>query len=182
MRRGQIMPGIPPITAYPISEKDAAMMRVPQFLPFEPTPAIAAFATDIVDLVVSWQDFVVTRVGFTSTTVGFPASAGRWKVQIHDVGASRQFQPAAWNITALIGSNSGFADSAAVDLPTPWVFLEKTTIRVTFEDISGFGGTPHLLLVGYLTNWQRDAVAAQRREELEVAAKEALAQGETWRR
>jgi len=182
MGRQRILPGVPPITAYPINEKDAAMMRVPHFLPFEPIAAIAANATGIVDQVISWQDFVATRIGFTSDTVGFPAAAGRWRVQIQDVGASRQFQPAAWNVTALIGSNSGFADAAAVDLPTPWVFLEKTTVRVTFEDISGFGGTPHLLLVGYLTNWQRDAVAAQRREELEIAAKEALAQGETWRR
>ncbi len=158
------------------------MMRVPQFVPFEPAAAVAALATGIVDQVIAWADFVVTRIGFTSTTVGFPAAAGRWRIQIQDVGASRQFQPAAWNITALIGTNSGFADSPAVDLPTPWVFLEKTTVRVTFEDISGFGGTPHLLLVGYLTNWQRDAVAAQRREELEVAAKEALVSGQAWAR
>lgn len=157
-------------TVYPISEKDAALMHVPHFLPFEPPAAIGALATGVVDRVISWMDFVCTRIGFTSETVGFPATAGRWKVQIQDIGASRNFQQEAWNITALIGTNSGFADSPAVDLPVPWPFLEKTTIRVTFEDLTGLGGIPHLLLVGYLTNWERDASAAQAREELALAA------------
>ena len=176
MRRQQIPGGVGNQTIYPISEKDAALMHVPHFLPFEPPAAIGALATGIVDKVISWMDFVCTRIGFTSETVGFPAMAGRWKIQIQDIGASRNFQQEAWTITALIGCNSGFADSAAVDLPVPWPFLEKTTIRVTFEDISGFGGIPHLLLVGYLTNWQRDATAAQAREELALAAQQNAAQ------
>ncbi len=178
MRRPQFLPGGPVQTVYPISEKDAALMHIPHFLPFEPQVAIGPLASGIVDQVISWMDFVCTRIGFTSETVGFPAAAGRWKVQIQDIGASRQFQQNAWNITALIGCNSGFADSAAVDLPVPWPFLEKTTIRITFEDISGFGGIPHLLLIGYLTNWKRDATAAQAREELALAAQTNAAQGQ----
>lgn len=178
--RQRLVPGSLPQTIYPIAEKDAALMRVPQFLAFEPAAAIGVFATGIVDQVVSWMDFVATRIGFTSTTVGFPAMAGRWKVQIQDVGASRMFQQEAFNVTALIGTNSGFADSPAVDLPTPWPFIEKTTIRVTFEDVSGFGGTPHLLLIGYLTNWQRDATAAQAREELALAAQKNAAMSREW--
>lgn len=152
-------------------------MRVPQFLPFEPPAAIGALATGIVDETIGWNDFVCTRIGFTSETVGFPATAGRWKVQIQDIGASKQFQPEAWNITALIGCNSGFADSAAVEMPTPWPFLEKTTIRVTFENLTGFATIPHLLLIGYLTNWQRDATAAQARDNLALRAAQVAADG-----
>jgi hypothetical protein len=98
-------------------------------------------------------------------------------VQIRDVGGSRDFQPAAFNITALIGGNTGVSDSAAVDLPAPWVFLEKTTIRVTFQELTGFANTPSLLLVGYLTNWQRDAAAAQVTQALQLAAMKKQAEG-----
>ncbi len=155
---------------YPISGKDAAMERVPYLIPFEPLIAIAANTTGQVDQLVSWRDFICTRVGFTSPTVGFPAAPGRWKVQIEDIGASRNFQPEGFDITAFVGGNTGISDSAAVDFPVPWVFLEKTTIRVTFEELTGFANLPHLVLVGYLTNWQREATAAQANQELALAA------------
>ncbi len=155
---------------FAISAKDAAMERVPYLLPFEPLAAIAALATEQVNQTVSWLDFVCTRVGFTSPTVGFPAAPGRWKVQIQDIGGSRNFQPEGFDITALIGGNTGTSDSAAVDLPVPWVFMEKTTIRITFEELTGFANTPHLLLIGYLTNWNREATAAQANQELVIKA------------
>lgn len=174
------MPGVPGKMLYPIDEKDAALMHIPHFKPFEPPAAIGGLGTGIVEEIVSWNDFVCTKIGFTSTTVGFPAMAGRWKVEIQDIGASRNFQPEAWNITALIGTNSGFADAPAVDLATPWPFLEKTTIRVVFEDLSSFGGIPHLLLIGYLTNWERDVTAAQERAKLVLAAQQRAATGQQW--
>ncbi len=177
--RRQLAPGGVEEMLYGIDEKDAALMRIPQFMPFEPDVPIGSLASAFVDQTISFQDFVCTKVGFTSGTVGFPAAAGRWKVQIEDIGASRNFQPNAWNVTGLIGTNSGFADAAAVELPSPWVFLRKTTIRVTYENIDGFGGTPELLLVGYLTNWQRDVVAAQERQKLELQiAQSALARNQ----
>jgi len=172
--RQPVVPGAGREIMYPISQKDAQMMRVPWFLPFEPAVPIGALATGIVDQIVAWNDFVCTKIGFTSETVGFPATAGRWKVQMQDIGASQTFQPEGFNITALIGTNSGFSDSAAVDLPVPWPFMEKTTIRVTFEELAGFASIPHLLLIGYLTNWQRDATAAQARQERELAMQENL--------
>ncbi len=164
---------------YPMTEKDAALERVPQFLPFEPAANIAALATGQVDQIVSWMDFVATRIGFTSPTVGFPAMPGRWKVQIQDIGASRQFQPEGFNITALVGANTGVSDSAAVDLPVPWVFLEKTTVRITFQELTGFDNLPHLLLAGYLTNWRREASAAQSYQELNLKVLKSQA-GETF--
>lgn len=174
--RREVMPGVGAQTVYPISEKDAALMHIPYFLPFEPDAVIPTRATGIVDHVVAWNDFVCTKIGFTSETVGFPATAGLWKVQIQDVRASRSFQPEAFNITALIGANSGVSDSPAADMPTPWPFLEKTTIRVTFESIDNFGGIPHLLLIGYLTNWARDVTAAQARQERVLAVQDAAAE------
>ncbi len=67
-------------------------------------------------------------------------------------------------------------------MPVPWVFLEKTTVRVTFEDLTALGGIPHLLLIGYLTNWQRDAAAAQALRELSLKAAEQAARGGNWQR
>lgn len=175
------LPGQRDQVYYPIEEGDAQMMRVPYFMPFEPAAAIGALATVNVDQVISWQDFVCTRIGFTSTTVGFPATAGRWKVAIQDIRSSRLFQPENFDITALVGANSGVSDSAAVEMPTPWIFLNKTTIRVTFEDTSGFGGTPHLLLIGYLTSWARDATAELELQKLNLAALKRAAAGDGWR-
>ena len=169
-QRGYTVPGTPTQTVYPISEKDAAMERVPWLLPFEPAAQIATGATGIVDQVISWQDFVATRIGFTSEPVGFPAGPGRWKVQIQDVGASRSFQPEGFDITALIGGNFGVSDNPNTDMPCPWVFLEKTTVRITFENLAGLAALPHLLLIGYLTNWKRDAAAALAQQELQLAA------------
>ena len=119
---------------WPLSEKDAALARIPQFYPFEPAAPIAGLATGQVEQIISWQDFVAVKVGFTSPTVGFPAASGRWKVQIEDIGASRSFQPEGWDVTAAIGVNSGMSDTQPIELPVPWVFLEKTTIRVIFEE------------------------------------------------
>lgn len=166
-----ILPGgLPNEEVYPISAQDAAMVRVPYWLAFEPLVAIAALGTDQVDQTISWQDFVCLKLGFTSPTVGFPAAPGRWKVQIQDVGGSRNFQPEGFDITAALGANPGQSDSAPVDFPVPWVFLEKTTIRVTFEELAGFANMPHLLLIGYLTNWGRDATAALASQELAFKA------------
>jgi len=142
------------------------MERIPYFLPFEPAAAIAALQTGQVDQVVSYKDFVCVQMGFTSPTVGFPAAPGRWNVQIQDIGGSTNFQPQGFNITAAIGTNAGMSDSAAVDMPVPWVFMEKTTVRVTFQELAGFANTPHLVLIGYLTNWAREATAAQANQEL----------------
>lgn len=168
---GRTIPGgLPQAPIYPISAKDAAMERVPYFLPFEPLVAIPALGTGQVDQTVSWQDFVCTKMGFTSPTVGFPAAPGRWKVQIQDIGGSRSFQPEGFNVTAAIGANAGQSDSAPVELPVPWIFMEKTTIRVTFEELTGFANTPHFLLIGYLTNWRREATAAQANQELVLKA------------
>lgn len=164
------VPGMPTQTVYPISDKDAAMERVPWFQPFEPPAQIAGGATGNVDAVISWMDFVATKIGFTSETVGFPAAPGRWKIQIQDIGASKSFQPEGFDITALIGGNMGISNNPPVDLPVPWIFLEKTTIRVTFENLDpAIACLPHLLLIGFLTNWKRDAAAAQAREQYELA-------------
>lgn len=168
---GRTIPGgLPQQPIFPISAKDAAMERVPYFIPFEPLVAIAASATGQVDQTVAAQDFVCTKLGFTSPTVGFPATPGRWKVQIQDIGGSRNFQPEGFDLTAVIGGNAGVSDSPATELPVPWVFLEKTTIRVTFEELTGFANLPHLVLVGYLTNWSREATAAQANQELVLRA------------
>lgn len=156
-------------TVYPIDFKTASMERVPYFLPFQPAAAIAALQTDTVDQVISAYDFVCTKVGFTSETVGFPAASGRWNVQIRDIGAQKDFQPEGWNVTAAIGANTGVSDSSPIDLPVPWVFLEKTTVRVTFQELTGFANTPSLVLLGFLTNWQREVAAAQSRQEMELA-------------
>lgn len=151
---------------YPIDLKDASLARVPWFLPFEPPLPIAAAATGQVDQTIGWQDFVCIQVGFTSEEVGFPALPGTWKIQIQDIQASKNFQPEGFDITALLGGNFGMADSPPVDLPVPWVFMEKSTIRVFFENTANLGGIPHLLLIGYLTNWEREATAAAAHEEL----------------
>ena len=54
--RGQVVPGGGMQVIYPISEKDAAMMRQPWFLPFQPDAAIAALGTDVVDRVIAVSD------------------------------------------------------------------------------------------------------------------------------
>ena len=167
---GRQAPGPQSTTLYPIDEKDAAMARTPQFIAFEPDAAIGALATGQVEVRVSWMDFVATKVGFTSPTVGFPAGPGRWKIQVVDVGASRNWQPEGWDISAVTGANAGVSDATPLDLPVPWVFMEKTTIRVIFEELAGFDNLPHLVLIGYLTNWKREATAAQVREELQMEA------------
>lgn len=155
---------------YPVTEKDVAMERVPQFIMFQPDAPILALSQDQVEERVSWMDFVAVKVGFTSTPVGFPAGPGRWNVEIQDVGGSRNFQPRAWNITAAIGTNTGTSDSTPLEFPVPWVFLEKTTIRVIFEELTGFDNMPSLVLIGFLTNWEREAAAAQAHQELQLRA------------
>jgi len=170
--------------AYPLSEKDAAQARQPWFVEFEPGAAVAGGAASQVDYTQGWRDFVATHIGFTSETIGFPATAGRFKVQIQDIQASASFQPAAWNITSLIGGNFGVSDSGAVEIPVPWVFLEKTTIRITFNNITALACLPNLLLYGYLTVWQREAAAAQGLQELDLAYKKSMIamvqQGNKW--
>ena len=160
---------------YPIDEKDAALERTPRFLPFRPAVPVAAAGTATVDQVIAWQDFVWMGVGFTSQNVFVPPAATFWDITIEDVGASRTFQSQAFAITSLIGTNPGVSDSPAVDLYVPWVFLEKTTIRVQFTNNGGIANTPELLLIGYLTNWEREATAAIARQDLELKVLKAQA-------
>lgn len=164
-QRGLMLP-----TLYSIDQKDAALERSPYFVEFEPAAAVGGGATATVDFTQPWRDFVCTAIGFTSGTVGFPAGPGRWKVSVEDIGAQKTWQPHAFDITALVGGNFGTSDSSYVDLPVPWLFLEKTTIRVQFQNRDpAIACLPDLLLIGYLTNWDREAKAAIERQNLELA-------------
>jgi hypothetical protein len=137
----------------------------------EPAAAVAAGATGQVDYTQGFMDFVCLQIGFTSESVGFPATAGRFTLQIQDIQASKNFQPLAWDVTAFIGGNFGVADNNARDLPVPWVFMEKTTIRAIFGNRAALACLPTLLLIGYLTDWARDATAAQANQELDMRVK-----------
>lgn len=153
--------------------KDAALERQPFFIPFEPGVAVAGGATVTVDFTQPYRDFVWTGFGLTSGTLGFPAAPGRWRISIEDVGAQRVFQPANFDATAVIGGNFGISDNSFAELPVPWVFMEKTTIRVQFENRDPvIANLPSLVMVGYLTNWQREANAAIRLQELNLASLE----------
>lgn len=164
--RGLMLP-----TLYAIDEKDASLERQPWFLPFEPAAAVGGGASATVDYTQPWMDFVCTGIGFTSGTVGFPAAPGRWKVSVQDVGAQKSWQPQTFDITAVVGGNFGVSDSSYVDLPVPWLFLEKTTIRVQFENRDpALACLPDLVLVGYLTDWEREAESSIARQSLELKA------------
>jgi len=139
---------IPSSELYPVgNESDVVSERVPYFIEFEPDAAIAAGATDQVMHTIAWRDFVATKIGFSCDKVGFPtASYQPFKVMVEDVSASRQWQPHRWDITAYVGQG----ENSVQDLPHPWIFKEKTSIWVEFENISAFQTTPRLLLAGYL--------------------------------
>jgi hypothetical protein len=119
----------------------AAQARQPWFINLEPAAAVAAGATGQVDYTQGFMDFVCLQIGFTSESVGFP------------------------------GGNFGVADNNARDLPVPWVFMEKTTIRAIFGNRAALACLPTLLLIGYLTDWARDATAAQANQELDMRVK-----------
>jgi len=154
---------------YTIDAKDAALERQPFYIEFEPDAQVAAGQTEIVSETISWRDFICTSWGFTSETVGFPATAGRWKLYIEDVAAQKTFQPRAFNPTAVIGGNFGTGDNPSKDMPVPWIFLEKTVIRVQFTSLNGLDCLPTLVMSGYLTNWEAEATAAIERNRLQLA-------------
>lgn len=168
VKRGLLVPGLTVI-----DEKDAMLERQPWFVEFEPPAQVAGGATATVDFIQPWRDFVCTHIGCTSETVGFPAAPGRFKVTIQDVGAQRTFQPAAFDVTALIGNNMGASDNPAFELHVPWLFLEKTTIRVQLQNRNlAIPCLPTFLLAGYLTNWEREANTAMTLQQLQLAAME----------
>lgn len=152
-----------------ISPKDIALERQPWFWEFEPDAQIAANTTDIVTETISWKDFVCVSWGFTSETVGFPAAPARWKISIEDIGAQKTFQPTAFNATCVIGGDFGLSDNPAKDLPVPWVFREKTSVRVQFTNLNGLACLPTLVLSGYLTDWGAEINSALERQRLELA-------------
>ena len=158
-------------TVHAIDEKDAMLERQPWFVEFEPPAAVGGGATATVEYTQPWRDFVCVGFGMTSGTVGFPAAPGRWKISIRDVGAQKEWQPHSWDATAVIGGNFGASDTNYVDLPVPWLFLEKTAIRIQMENRDpALACLPSLVLVGYLTDWEREAKAAIEKQNLQLAA------------
>lgn len=156
-----------------IDEKDAMLERQPWWLEFEPQAQVGGGATATVEYTVAWRDFVWTRLGFTSETVGFPAGPGRWKAQIEDVGAQRTMQPFAFDLTAAIGGNFGTSDNTPLENAIPWVFMEKTVIRVQLQNRDpAIAALPSLVMHGFLTHWKREAAKALRLGQLELAIKE----------
>lgn len=144
-----IMPGMNEIV--PIAdERWVAMAQVPYIIDFTPPAAIAAGGVGLVTFVQAYRNFVVTHIGGTGPPVGIPGGPSRWKIAIRDITGSRNFQPHRWDLTAVIGGNSGVSDSPAFELPVPWLFVEKTSIEVTFENISVHPATPSLVMIGYL--------------------------------
>ena len=133
---------------YPVSnESDVVSERVPYFIEFEPDANVLAGTTGQVIHTIAWRDFVCTQVGFSGTKVGFPdPSVQPFKIMVEDIGASRMWQPQRWDIGSFIGE----ANNSARELPMPWVFKEKTSIRVEFENLGAIDCTPRLLLIGYL--------------------------------
>ncbi len=153
-----------------LDERDAMMERQPWFIEFEPPAQVAGGATATVDITVPWRDFVCTYIGMTAETVGFPATPGRFKVSVEDIGAQRTWQPAAFDITPFVG-NMGINDAGAFQLSAPWLFLEKTQIRVQMQNRDpAIPCLPTLVLHGFLTNWEREANSAMRKQQLELNA------------
>lgn len=144
-----VMPGMAEIV--PISdERWVSMAQVPQLIDFTPPAAIVAGGVGIVTVVQGYRNFVCTHIGGTGPPVGIPAGPSRWKIAVRDIGGSRNWQPHRWDLTAVIGGNSGVSDSAPFELPVPWLFAEKTSIEVTFENISVHPAIPTVVLIGYL--------------------------------
>ena len=170
-RRALVVPGL-----HVIDEKDAMLARQPWYVEFEPPVAVGGGATALVNYTQGFRDFVCTGWGFTSDTVGFPAAPGRWRLTIEDVQAQRPFQPVAFDVTCVIGGNFGIADSNYVDLPVPWIFLEKSQIRLQFTNRDpAIAAIPTAVLVGYLTDWAREADAAMEYQSLQLKAMAASA-------
>jgi len=127
-------------------ERQVVTERVPYFIQFEPDAQVAAGGTGQDEHTISWRDLVCTHVGFNSELVGFPASNMPFEVSVEDISAQRNWQPHRWDVSTFTGN----INVAAQPLPYPWVFKEKTTIRVVFENLGGLAATPRLLLAGYL--------------------------------
>lgn len=170
-QRGLLLPSL-----FAIDEKDAALERQPQFIEFTTAAQVAGGATGTLDFTVPWRDFVCTGLGFTSETIGFPGAPGRWRLTIEDIGAQKTWQPHPWDVTAVVGGNFGTADSSFIELPVPWLFMEKTTIRIQMENRdAGLACLPTCVLVGYLTNWKNEVKAAIQRQSLELQSLQAQA-------
>lgn len=137
------LPGMAEIV--PIAdERTVQMAQVPWIVDFTPLAAIAAAAVGIVTYVQGYRNFVCTHIGSTGPSVGIPGGPLCWKIAVRDIAASRNFQPHRWDATAVIGGNSGTSDTGPFELPVPWMFLEKTSIEVTFENLSAFAAIRHL--------------------------------------
>lgn len=148
MGHGQI-PG--PESVLTISSDElVAQAPVPYIIDFTPTALVAVGALQTETHVHSYRNFVCTHIGVTGPTVGVPSHPSRFRVQVRDLNAGRNFQPHRWDATAVIGGNLGQSDSSAFELPVPWVFISKTTIEVTFENISTHPAIPSMVLIGYL--------------------------------
>lgn len=161
---------------FQITEKDAILERQPFFLQMEPGALVAGGATATVDQQIAWRDFVCTKLGFTSDTLGFPVTPGRWRLTIQDIGAQRNWQPAAFDVTAAMGGNFGMNDQPPLELPVPWVFREKTTVRAQFTNRDpAIPAIPTLVLMGFLCNWENEAIAGRANQQLELAVMKRLA-------
>lgn len=143
-------PSQPTQRIVPVDAKGVPMAPVPQFIQFQPAAQVLAGATGLVTYTVDVRDFICTHVGYTSQGVGFPALGMVFNLQITDVGASRTFQPFFWNTTAALGTNPATSDHGPLELPVPWRFAAKTTVRVEFQNTGALACTPTVVLIGYL--------------------------------
>ena len=133
-----------------VGENRLSVQKIPWTLEFEPVAAIAVGATWIDTFTIPFRDFVITHLGFTAPSEGFPAGPSRWKLGVEDVGMSRTWQPRRFSTTALIGGNHGVSDAPAFQLAVPWPVEERGTIRIEIENDGNFAGTPQLVFHGYL--------------------------------
>ncbi len=133
-----------------VPEGQLAVKKIPWTLEFEPAAAIAVGATWIDTFTVPFRDFVITHMGFTAPSEGFPAGPSTWKIGVEDVGESRTWQPRLFSTTGLIGGNHGISDSPAFELSVPWPVSERGTLRVQIFNDGNFAGTPQLIFHGYL--------------------------------
>lgn len=143
-------PSQPIQSIVPVDAKGVKMDPVPQFIQFQPPAQVLAGATGLVTYTVDVRDFICTHLGFTSQGVGVPVVGMVFNLQVTDVGASRTFQPFFWNSTAALGTNPATSDHGPLELPVPWRFSAKTTVRVEFQNTGTLACTPTVVLIGYL--------------------------------
>lgn len=140
--------GLPQMT--PVDAKGVIMAKVPQFIEIEPGAAVAAAAVAQVIYNVGVRDFVCTHLGFTSAPVGLPLAGQRFKISIRDIGSNTSFEPFRWHTTSALGRPTATGALQPFQLPVPWTFQARTSIRVDFENIGGLACLPNLVLIGYL--------------------------------